>query len=67
MLMALVAKRSDIYNARNILVMNLAFSDLLAALTIPFTAVDALWYHWPLPHHSLLSCRYCQAQLQLQV
>ena len=57
MLIILVYKKSDIYNARNILVLNLAFSDLLAALTIPFTAVDALWYHWPLLQHSLLSCR----------
>ena len=57
MLIVLVTRKSDIYNARNILVLNLAFSDLLAALTMPFTAIDALWHHWPLPPHSLLSCR----------
>ena len=43
---------------RNILVMNLALSDLLAALTLPSTAMDALWQHWPLPSQSLLACRY---------
>ena len=57
MLIILVTRKSDIYNARNILILNLAFSDLLAALTLPFTAVDALWQHWPLYQHTLVTCR----------
>ena len=49
-----------LFPLRNILVLNLALSDLLAALTLPFTAMDALWQHWPLPSQSLLSCRYSE-------
>ena len=36
---------------------NLAVSDLLAALTMPLTAMDALWLHWPLSDESVSMCR----------
>ena len=48
---------------RNILMINLAVSDLLAALTMPLTAMDALWLHWPLSDESVSMCRWCRLQL----
>ena len=43
--------------ARNILVTYLALADLLTALTMPLTAMDALWLHWPLSDESVSMCR----------
>ena len=57
MLIVLLVRSKDIHNARNILLLNLACSDLLGAVTIPFTALDALWQHWPIIANSLLVCR----------
>ena len=50
-------------SCRNILMINLAVSDLLAALTMPLTAMDALWLHWPLSDESVSMCRWCRLQL----
>ena len=42
---------------RNILVTLLALADLLTALTMPLTAMDSLWLHWPLADQNLIFCR----------
>ena len=36
---------------------HLALADLLTALTMPLTAMDSLWLHWPLADQNLLFCR----------
>jgi hypothetical protein len=38
----------EMRTARNIFIFNLALSDLLLSLTMPFTALDALTSSWPL-------------------
>ena len=49
--------------ARNILVTYLALADLLTALTMPLTAMDSLWLHWPLADQNLLFCRCVMCHL----
>ncbi|XP_023344207.1 neuropeptide F receptor [Eurytemora carolleeae] len=49
--------RKQLRTARNIFIFNLAFSDLLFSLTIPFTALDGLSNHWPLGD-SILACKF---------
>ena len=48
--------KKEMRTARNIFIFNLALSDLLLALSIPFTVIDALTRAWILPN-SLASCR----------
>ena len=48
-------------NISNVLVLFLAACDLLSALTLPTTAMDALWHHSPIASHSLLACRFVKS------
>ena len=52
-----VLRRKEMRTARNIFIFNLAMSDLLMAISIPFTVMDGLTRAWNLPE-SLLACRY---------
>ena len=54
--MMAVLRRKEMRTARNIFMFNLALSDLLMALSIPFTVMDGLTRTWNLPN-SLLGCR----------
>ena len=54
--MLVVLRRKEMRTARNIFIFNLAMSDLLMALSIPFTVMDGLTRTWNLPD-SLLACR----------
>ena len=42
---------------RNIFIINLASSDMLIGVTMPFTALDSLYLHWPLTDQSPIYCR----------
>ena len=54
-MLAIVIKK-ETRSARNVFIFTLALSDLLFALTIPFTVVDAVTRSWVLPV-SLDLCR----------
>ena len=56
MVMLAVLRRAVMRTARNIFIFNLALSDLLFAVTIPFTVIDALNWAWPLPNSPIV-CR----------
>ena len=47
--MIAVLRRKEMRTARNIFIFNLAMSDLLMALSIPFTVMDGLTRAWNLP------------------
>ena len=56
-LLVVRGERWEMTGCSNVLVLNLATSDLVSALTLPSTAMDALWHHWPLASQSVLACR----------
>ena len=60
LLLLVFVSRAGLENTRNILLVNLALSDLLSALTLPATAWDALWSHWS--DLSLTACRSVTGQ-----
>ena len=55
--MMAVLRRKEMRTARNIFIFNLAMSDLMMAISIPFTVMDGLTRAWNLPE-SLVACRY---------
>ena len=56
--MCLVLRRKVMRTARNIFIFNLALSDFLLAITIPFTVYDGLTKTWTLPlPYSVIACK----------
>ena len=52
-----VLRKEQMRTARNIFILNLSLSDLLLAISVPFTVFDALTRSWHFPSY-WLACKY---------